>query len=183
MTSRMDRMTTIRSITVHHDGMDTFYETQPRAVAARIELIRQRHRARGWGDIGYHFVVDRAGRVWEARPLRYQGAHVRDHNPGNIGVVVLGNFDLQSPSSTQLEALRRHVAALIQAYNVPISRVHTHQEWAATACPGRGLQHFMDAVRNDGRLLAVRRLPVPASTSALEAAMTRRTAIPVSVGK
>lgn len=146
--SQMDRMTTIRYITVHHDGMSPFYEMQPRAVAARIELIRQRHRGRGWGDIGYHFVVDRAGRVWEGRPLSYQGAHVSDHNPGNIGVVALGDLDQQVPSTDQLEALWRHVRLLMQAYDVSPKRVLTHQEWGAvTACPGRNLQRYMDTVR------------------------------------
>ena len=30
-------------------------------------------------DVGYHYAVDRAGRVWECRPLTWQGAHVRNH--------------------------------------------------------------------------------------------------------
>jgi hypothetical protein len=149
----MDRMNPIRYITVHHDGMHPFYDTHQQDVATRIETIRQRHRGRGWGDIGYHFVVDPAGRVWEARPLAYQGAHVKDHNFANIGVVALGNFEEQSPSAAQLQALRRLLNRLMQLYDVPIERVLTHQEWpgAATACPGVNLQHYLQVMRRGAK--------------------------------
>lgn len=149
--SRMDSMTQIRYITVHHDGMEPFLATDQQSAAAHLELIRRLHRRKGWGDIGYHFAVDRAGRVWEARPLCYQGAHVKDHNRGNIGIVVLGNFEEQSPSEAQLEALRRHIAALMRQYNVPPSHVQSHQEWGAhTACPGGRLQAYIDKTRRNG---------------------------------
>jgi hypothetical protein len=154
VSSRMDRMTPIRYITVHHDGMDPFFASDRVVVAAHLELIRQLHRRKGWGDIGYHFAVDRAGRVWEARPLVYQGAHVKDRNPGNIGVVVLGNFEQQAPSGAQLAAMRKHLTALMGTYGVPVSRVHTHQEWdgAATVCPGGRLQHHLERLRRSGQL-------------------------------
>ena len=150
----MNRMTTVRHITVHHDGMDPFFATDRASVAAHLELIRQLHRRRGWGDIGYHFAVDRAGRVWEGRPLMYQGAHVKDHNPGNIGIVVLGNFEMQAPTRAQLAAVRAQLNALMRIYDVPTGRVHTHQEWAgaATLCPGGRLQHDLESLRRNGGL-------------------------------
>jgi N-acetylmuramoyl-L-alanine amidase-like protein len=142
MTSHMDRMTAIQDITVHHDGMDPFRDTDRGDIAEHLESIRQLHRRKGWGDIGYHFAVDPAGRVWEARPLQYQGAHVKDHNPGNIGIVVLGNYELQYPSDQQLSGLRGLLVSLMSVYAVPVARVHSHREWggAVTACPGRSLQ-------------------------------------------
>jgi hypothetical protein len=146
---RMDRMLPIRTITVHHDGMDAFRSTDMQRVADRLERIRHMHRQKGWGDIGYHFAVDPAGRIWEARPLRYQGAHVKDHNPGNIGIVALGNFEVQSPTQAQLEGLRRCLHLLMQAYGVAAGQVHTHREWpgAATACPGDALQAHVERIR------------------------------------
>lgn len=148
--SRMNRMLPVRYITVHHDAQ-IFYSADKKATAAQIEGIRRIHRnKRGWGDIGYHFVVDRAGRVWEARSLAYQGAHVRDHNEGNIGVVALGNFDVQRPTPAQLDALTDLVDRLMRQYHVPVSKLRTHQEWAVTACPGGHLQTYMTAVRHDG---------------------------------
>lgn len=150
----MDRMTTITWITVHHDGMDPFYATDEGSSKARLESIRRAHRAKGWGDIGYHYIVDRNGRVWEGRPLKWQGAHVKDCNPGNIGVMCMGNFDKQAPSQAQTAALNRHVTWLMTNYRITISRVRTHQEWpsAATACPGVSLQRYMVAVRQNRQI-------------------------------
>ncbi len=150
--NRMNRMSPVRHITVHHDGMAPFYEIDHPSTAARIEAIRRAHRGRGWGDIGYHLVVDRAGRVWEGRPMGYQGAHVKDHNFANIGVVALGNFDRQQPTRAQLDTVQHLLGELMSSYGVPISRVRTHQEWAPTACPGRHLQEYMNISRQLGWL-------------------------------
>jgi hypothetical protein len=153
-TSRMRPMRPVRYITVHHTAGPVFVASGRRDTAARLDDIRRYHQDdRGWGDIGYHFAVDRAGRVWECRPLSYQGAHVRYYNESNLGVVALGNFDEQQPSPAQLDGLRRHVQGLMRTYRVPISRLRTHQEWAPTACPGRSLQQYMvmaRATRNMG---------------------------------
>lgn len=150
--SLMDPMLPVRYITVHHDGMHPFYAQDERSTATRLERIRAAHRGSGWGDIGYHFIVDRAGRVWEGRPLNWQGAHVKDHNEGNIGVMAVGNFDQQSPSEAQVQALARTVASLMRSAGVPVNRVKTHQEWAVTACPGRALQAYMVKARRTGAL-------------------------------
>ena len=150
--TRMNRMSPIRHITVHHDGMEPFYEIDRSSTASRIEGIRRAHRRRGWGDIGYHLVVDRAGRVWEGRPMGYQGAHVKDHNFANIGIVALGNFDRQRPTPAQLNTVQHLLGELMSSYSVPTSRVRTHQEWASTACPGRYMQEYMNITRQLGRL-------------------------------
>ncbi len=133
--------------------MDPFFTLDRESVDDHKESIRQLHRRKGWGDIGSHFAVDRAGRVWEGRPLMYQGAHVKDHNPGNIGIVVLGNFEQQTPSEAQLHAVRGHVMVLMRTYHVPSCRVQTHQEWGApTACPGTTLQLYVKKLRLRGGL-------------------------------
>jgi hypothetical protein len=149
-------MTGISRITVHHDGMDAFNATSQSACAARIELIRSSHlqrNARGggkWADIGYHFIVDPAGRVWEGRSLRFQGAHVQDHNEQNIGILCLGNYERQAPTRASCAALDRFVASLMRQHNVPLSRVYTHRELNPTECPGRNLQRYMLQTRARG---------------------------------
>lgn len=155
--ARVNRMQPPRYITIHHDGMPRFTATEYRDVAARIELIRTAHLKRDggarWGDIGYHFVIDRAGRVWEARSLAWQGAHVKDHNEGNIGVLCLGNFEEQVPSAKQLAALERFIRTLRSQYGIPSNAVLTHREWrgANTKCPGRNLQAGVLRSRSAGR--------------------------------
>ncbi|MBM4108402.1 MAG: N-acetylmuramoyl-L-alanine amidase [Phycisphaerae bacterium] len=149
-----DPMGSISRVTVHHDGMPPVTLRSQAEVARRIEQIRKAHvTGRGWADIGYHYVIDPTGRVWEGRPLRLQGAHVQDNNPGNMGVLVMGNFDEQSPTSAAREALDAFLADQVMRYRVPVSRVYTHQELKRTACPGRNLQRYMlDTRTRSGRL-------------------------------
>ena len=149
----MNRMTPVRHITIHHDGMPPVSLNSQAQIAARIELIRAGHRAKGWGDIGYHFIVDPQGRVWQGRALLWQGAHVKDRNEGNVGVLVLGNFETTRPTEAQLDALERQLAGLMRIYRVSATSVRSHQEWpgAATACPGRHMQAKMNGVRDSVR--------------------------------
>jgi hypothetical protein len=133
----------IKWITIHHDGLDSpMIETSMNASAARIEWIRCGHRGRGFSDIGYHYIVDRDGRVWEGRNLRWQGAHVSKHNEQNIGILVMGNFDIQKPSQQQLDGTRLLLRKLLAQHKISRGRVLTHREWAGakTACPGKHLQ-------------------------------------------
>lgn len=146
----MKPMKLTRYITIHHDGMTSFTSTSKSTAAARLETIRKAHLRRDggrWGDIGYHYAIDPAGRLWEGRSLKWQGAHVKARNEGNIGVVVLGNYEKQSLNRAQSAAIEATLKLLMKKHSVPVSRVRTHQEWAATACPGKSLQRLMVNLR------------------------------------
>ena len=147
----INAMAGIGHITVHHEGMpDPIRFTARGLTAEHLDMVRRSHRNRGWADIGYHFIIDRAGRAWEGRPLRYQGAHVKDHNEHNIGVMVLGNFDIQQPTHAQLTTLRDTVRGLRRHFHVSQGAIHTHQELRPTACPGQSLQPRVEAMRQNG---------------------------------
>lgn len=147
---RMSAMAPIRRITIHHDGMSAFTDTSVHAASQRLESIRRAHlqrRPQPFGDIGYHFAVDPAGRVWECRPLHYQGAHVRAQNEGNLGIVVLGNYDKQGLNAAQQRAIVSFLQQQMRRRGIRSGAVATHQELASTACPGRSLQAFMVTAR------------------------------------
>lgn len=149
-------MNGVNRITIHHDAIPSqSLRTQSDAVA-RLNSVRQSHLKEGWADIGYHYVIDPQGRVWEGRPLTFQGAHVKDHNEHNIGVMCMGNFEQQRPTSNQIASLDGFVAVLMRRHRIPVNRVYTHQEIMKTLCPGRNLQGYMLATRGrGGRLAAV----------------------------
>lgn len=153
--SLMDPMLPVNRITLHHDGMNAFTSQSQSDAADRLERIRVAHRGRNFGDIGYHYLIDPAGRVWEGRPLNWQGAHVANQNPGNLGICLMGNYEEQYPTETQLAAVERFVAAQMRRYDVPVSRVFTHRELAPTACPGRNLQPKLVSIRRSGGALAM----------------------------
>lgn len=144
----------ITAITVHHDA-EHFHGTSPAATVARLRKIQRYHiDDQGWADIGYHFAIDRRGEVWEARELRWQGAHAKPHNEGNVGVVLLGNFEVQTPSREQLLELSRFVRTLRGRLGVAEGRVYGHRElpMTATECPGRHLLSWMGRARTDRML-------------------------------
>lgn len=134
----------VSRITVHHEGWTPIWFTDWAQSVERLESVRRGHRGRGWADVGYHYIIDRAGRVWEGRDVRYQGAHVRDHNEHNIGVMLLGNFEEQRPAAAQLASANAVVDALARQHRVSPSDIYTHRELNRTSCPGHHLQAHMD---------------------------------------
>lgn len=148
--ARAERMGHIEFITVHHDGMSPFQSQLFDDAARRLEAIRNAHVNKGWADIGYHYAVDPAGRVWAARPEALQGAHVKDRNPRNLGIMVLGNYEQQSPTQAAIRSIDTLVASKMDEFRVPVNKVYTHREWAPTACPGRHLQSHMHVARAAG---------------------------------
>ncbi len=149
--TKIHAMGGVKKITVHHEGWTPVWFADTDSTAKRMESIRKSHLQRlGAGDIGYHYVIDRAGRVWQGRDVRYQGAHVREHNPNNLGVMVLGNFDVQRPTDAQMVSLRATVATLMKQHRVPLKLVYTHQELNPTECPGKALQSNMISLRRSG---------------------------------
>ncbi len=151
-------MTTVNALTIHHSG-----EENPVPLAnpseVRAHLLKLQHysqRRQGWADIGYHFLIDPRGDIWEGRSLIYQGAHAGNSrlNKGNIGIALLGNFDRERPTPAQVEALRRLSKTLVDRYRVRPSRVFSHKEQrrigglAETQCPGRHLEPEIPRLRS-----------------------------------
>lgn len=147
----INAMNGVNKITIHHEGWTPVTFTSATAAYDRIENIRQIHtRDRGWADIGYHYIIDRAGRVIEGRPIKFQGAHVSQNNPHNLGILVLGNFEKQKPSNAQVQSLGRFTKLMMRTHGVAGNAVHTHQEIKPTQCPGRTLQAHINQLRRSG---------------------------------
>ncbi len=156
--SRMDPMGRPTKITIHHSAMlaaDDGSDAESQLRAIQRNHIRDMH----WADIGYHFLIDRMGRVFEGREFRFQGAHAGNGstNRHNIGICLLGNFQPgrgggQFATRPQTEALLNLLLALTSRYRIPPARILTHREIhpkgpGATACPGRNLLPLVSWIR------------------------------------
>lgn len=161
----LEPMNGVERITIHHDGLPEFPPLPMRTreeIRKRIVAIRKSHSDR-YADIGYHFVVDPLGRIWEGRPIEFQGAHVRGKNAHNIGIMVLGNFLHDEPTEPGMTGLFSLITHLLEKHQLKPDTVHTHGELAATGCPGEALQEEIDLARETGRFA-----PVGASRDRLE---------------
>ncbi|MBL8899410.1 MAG: N-acetylmuramoyl-L-alanine amidase [Planctomycetes bacterium] len=145
-------MSAVRRITIHHSAMEPTSAPLEEA-AKQIRSIQNGHFQRGYADIGYHYLIDSQGRIWEGRDKRFQGAHAgnTDANERNLGICLLGNFVSVAPTPAQERALRTLVDAERGRYRVSKDQIFGHGEvrkyftGQSTECPG---ERLMSVVRD-----------------------------------
>jgi hypothetical protein len=92
--------------------------------------------------VGYHYVIEKDGKVTQTRKHNEEGAHCIGMNRKSIGVCFAGNFDLTLPSEAQMKAWYTLYTELLQQYpNIP---TYPHRKYASKSCHGRRLtdNHF-----------------------------------------
>jgi hypothetical protein len=154
---KMELMGNPTRITIHHTAMDA--PQTPKEATHQIRLIqRNQIQKNRWGDIGYHFLIDPWGRVFEGRKLKYQGAHAGDGetNKHNLGICLLGNFQsgeagASHPTQAQLKSMRALVQVLTDTFHISPSQVFSHQQIrpTATSCPGTWLLPEVRRLKKD----------------------------------
>lgn len=117
-------------------------------LAAKVAEIRSWHRANGWNDIGYHWIIDRDGAYMVGRAETTVGAHTIGKNTGTIGVCLLGGHGsaetdqfFDNYTFEQQEALLLLIEAIRS--RTPIKKVSGHNEYAAKACPGFSVPRWL----------------------------------------
>jgi len=115
------------------------------AANVSVQTVHNWHLGNGWAGIGYNFVVDKDGTIWNGRGMEFVGAHAANNNANTIGIAVQGNYHTVSRTmpDAQFNALVWLIRHVRERYgNIWI---RGHRDLMATACPG---QHFpMDEVR------------------------------------
>lgn len=107
--------------------------------------IKQWHLARGFSDIGYHYVVYRDGSVHVGRSESKVGAHCTGYNSHSIGVCYVGGCDAVkrlpdgqlAPKDTRTSAQKAALVELLRTLKAkyPNATIHGHREFANKACP------------------------------------------------
>jgi hypothetical protein len=118
----------VQTLTVHH----TAGANDDPNPAATVRAIYYYHAiTQGWGDVGYHLLIDEAGTVYEGRwsgsdpvpvfgttlgpdgrPQMVNAAHVLGFNAGNVGVALMGDFTSQLPTRAARGSLTAVLAIL-----------------------------------------------------------------------
>jgi hypothetical protein len=116
----------VRNAFLHHTVNANNYSAAD--VPAILRGIYQFHVfTNGWCDIGYNFLVDRFGRVWEGRAGGVDraviGAHTGGFNTGSTGVSMLGTFSSVPVPAATYDAVRRVLAWKLGIHGVDANRV------------------------------------------------------------
>ena len=124
----------------------------------QLRAIQDLHQfVRGWSDIGYHFVVDKAGNIYQGRPETVIGAHVLNNNTGNIGVCVLGCYHppelycgdwLTDATTNSLVALYAWVSGEYN-YDPNVLKGHRDYPYNETSCPGNNVYEELSWFRDE----------------------------------
>ncbi|MEZ5126660.1 MAG: FlgD immunoglobulin-like domain containing protein [Thermoleophilia bacterium] len=103
----------VKMIFIHHTAGGNDYTADEAAGVVRA-IYAYHTRALGWSDIGYNFLVDRFGRIYEGRYGGVRrgvvGAQVLGFNSGSSGVSMMGNFATEAPTPQALTALEKLLA-------------------------------------------------------------------------
>lgn len=112
--------------------------------------IRQWHKAKGWRDIGYHYIIRLDGTIEQGRPLDQPGAHCTGHNADSIGICYIGGLaaDCKTPKDTRTADQKASLISLIKQLlqQFPTATIHGHNEFAAKACPSFNVQEWRKEV-------------------------------------
>lgn len=98
------------------------------------------HLNRGWSGCGYHFVIRKDGTIERGRPENMLGAHVSNHNKGNLGISFEGDFEREHMTSAQIESGKWLIEHLRNKYGISRGSVYKHKDLGNTSCPGRNFQ-------------------------------------------
>jgi hypothetical protein len=142
-------------ITVHHSGDKDDLNADSLTWLRQVDLnhIKGLNHPEPWACIGYHFIIDPSGKVYEGRPLKFQGAHAGNPvvNRLNIGICLMGNFDVQRVPPAQRSALLTTLDRLCLQYGISRAEVYGHKHFKVTECPGKFLSQIIEAyAQRDG---------------------------------
>ena len=151
----------VRAVTLHHTASSSSYSAAD--VPGILRGFYAYHvKSNGWSDIGYNFLVDRFGTIWEGRHGGMNrgviGSHAGGFNTGTVGVSMIGTYETVAPSPAMRESVAQVAAWKMSAAGinprgslsftslgstrfargkvVTLPTLFAHKQVSTTACPG-----------------------------------------------
>ncbi|MEU6016822.1 peptidoglycan recognition protein [Streptomyces sp. NPDC047515] len=181
----------VRAVFIHHTDTPNDYDCAdvPRTLR---NLYTGQTRDRRWGDLGYNFLVDKCGTIYEGRAGGADrpviGSHTLGFNQGTAGIAAIGTFGRGTPVPAAME----HAIAALAAWKLGLGGVDAtskvwltstndksryakgtsaefdaisgHRDGYATNCPGDALFARLPAIRDIAAGLQGRSLRAPSGT-------------------
>jgi flagellar hook assembly protein FlgD len=176
----------VRFAVVHHTaGTNSYTAAQSAAIVRGIQ--RYHVVSNGWNDIGYNFLVDKYGQVFEGRAGGIDqpviGAHAGGFNTGSTGVALLGTYGSAQAPGAAADAIQRLLAWRLDVAHVdPLTRltavsggnerfpagtsvslraVSGHRDTGSTSCPGNGLYSQLSGLASQAAAIGLPKLYEP----------------------
>lgn len=167
---------TVQVLFLHHT--DTLNAYSASEAYAQVRAVYTFHtKVRGWNDIGYNFLVDRFGKVYEGRRGSITdavvGAHTGGFNTNSLGIATLGTFSTVGPSPAMLDGIGSVMAWKAAQYGIDprnsalmtssgggttfvpggkqvwLRTISGHRDVGSTECPGNDLYPYLPRIRAD----------------------------------
>lgn len=112
----------------------------PEGRVETVESIRRMHKAKGWADIGYHYLIGLNGERWNGRNVNLVGAHCEGYNANSIGVCYVGGCDKNMKAKdTRTDKQKDALIALLKDLRklYPKAKIVSHRDLdrKGKACP------------------------------------------------
>ncbi len=171
-----DIASSLKLAVVHHTATADSY---PKSESDNIvrSIYAYHVKTNGWDDIGYNFLVDRYGQIFEGRyggvDKNVIGAHSQGFNTASTGIAIIGNFGGSKPPAAAMNSLKRITAWRLdqgtvdpessvtyvsngsnkyaEGKKVTLRTVIGHRDVGRTACPGNPLQGALSWLRTQAR--------------------------------
>lgn len=162
----------VRTVFIHHTNQPNDYECSE--VPRMLRTLEADHVRRGWDDLGYNFIVDHCGKIYEGRSgglkRSVEGAHTMGFNAHSMGIAALGNFQLGNEvPQPMLDSIATLAAWKLRPGVDPRGRtrmvsssdlsrfdkgksatfhvIAAHQDAYETNCPGKALHGKLGEIR------------------------------------
>jgi hypothetical protein len=189
---------------VHHTVSANDYAAEDSAGIV-LSMAKYHRDVNGWNDLGYNFVVDRYGQIFEGRAGGIDqaviGAQAQGYNSHSTGIANIGTFTAVGQTDAALDALSRLIAWKLPLHGAPVTgqvtlvsaggadnryrsgtpvvfeRISGHRDGDATACPGDALYAQLPDLRRKTAAIAPAVTAPVAAAAALAMATPARSAV------
>ncbi|MFA5821394.1 MAG: peptidoglycan recognition family protein, partial [Candidatus Gracilibacteria bacterium] len=147
----------VKKVIIHHTATTSDLENPAQAIR---DIYYYHAVTRGWGDIGYNYLVDQSGKIYEGRAggEGVIGAHAGIGNNGSIGIAVLGNYEDTDVPKSVIGALGSFIQKKAKIHDIDpsgiskfrgkdMSNIFGHKDIMKTSCPGTYLYEKLPILR------------------------------------
>jgi hypothetical protein len=148
----------VSKIVIHHTATTNNLDNPEQAIR---DIYYFHTISRGWGDIGYNYIIDKNGNIYEGRAGgdSVVGAHAGKANVGSIGIAVLGNYQTNDVPAKVINSLTSLIKVKVDKYGIDpegssmfrgetIPNIIGHRDVMATSCPGDKFYNLIPSIRS-----------------------------------